>query len=308
MQSTGLAVTVSNYTAATNNRFTNDPSFVGNGFDWSGVGRSSSGRWATLIGDNYFISANHARPGVGETISFIAGNSATDPTFTYTVAGGFQVSGTDLWIGYTNEVADSSLSRYAYSTTPADTLADVGLPNMDLYVSGDQVSGSAGSVTDHVVGTNQAESFRNTGTTSMATPQWTVNFASSAGFDQLVMFANQTGDNTLNITAHEAQLQGGDSGSPLFAGSGGILTLQGIAYAVSAGSNALPGNFVDTAGPANSPQDPLENRDASYFTYVGSYESQIASTIAQIPSPVPEPSSVAMLVVGLLATVWKRTL
>ena len=41
------ALTVQGYTPATAgqyDRFENDPSFIGNGFDWSGVGRTGGGR------------------------------------------------------------------------------------------------------------------------------------------------------------------------------------------------------------------------------------------------------------------------
>lgn len=306
VSTTGHAITVANHTAATNDRFANDASFIGNAYDFSGVGRSTNTadtRWATLIGDNYFISANHYFPAVGSQIQFFAGNSVSSPTYTYTVAGGFQVPGTDFWIGYTEAVMDLSLARYTYTTTPANTLAETGLSGVDVFMMGDRIAGSPGSPTAQTVGTNQVESFRNTGTTAMMTPQTTVTFAVAAPFDQLVTFENIPADNTLNFTTHESQLAAGDSGSPLFRVSGAELILLGTAWAISIN---VPGNFIDTGGPPGSIDDPLEARNATYYTYMGSYETAITTTIAAVPQPVPEPSSLLLAMPILLLPFRRR--
>ncbi|QTN31872.1 hypothetical protein HZ994_05850 [Akkermansiaceae bacterium] len=289
------AISVANYSDATNDRFTDSPSFIGAAHDFSGVGRStdtSSTRWATLIGPNYFISANHFHPAVGSTISFTAGNNPGDPTYTYTVSGGFTVTGTDFWIGYTEAAMHPSLARYGYSTIPANTLQETGLAGADLFMMGDRISGQPGAAMAQTVGTNQGESFRNTGTTAMNTPQTTVNFGDPAAFDQIVTFENIAGDNTLNMTTHESQVASGDSGSPLFSHGLSGLLLQGTAWAVSIG---IPGNFVDTGIPGIAePGDPLESRNASFYSYIGSYETAIGNTIAMVPAPVPEPSALLM--------------
>lgn len=302
----GDAITVANHTVETNDRFANNTSFIGNAYDFSGVGRSTNTadtRWATLIGDNYFISANHYFPAVGSQIQFVAGNSVSSLTYTYTVAGGFQVPGTDFWIGYTEAVMDLSLARYNYTNTPANTLAETGLSGIDVFMMGDRIAGSAGSPTAQTVGTNQIESFRNTGTTAMVTPQTTVTFADAAPFDQLVTFENIPADNTLNFTTHESQLAAGDSGSPLFRAFGAELILLGTAWAIS---TAVPGNFIDTSGPAGGTNDPLEARDATFYTYIGSYETAMDTTIAAVPLPVPEPSSLVLTLPALLLPFRRR--
>ena len=92
---------VANYSGPTNDRFDNDPSFVGAGLDFSGVGRTTNGRWATLIGDNYFVTAIHF-PATGN-VQFLADNDPSGTVFQYTVAGSFNVPGTDIRIGYFNE-------------------------------------------------------------------------------------------------------------------------------------------------------------------------------------------------------------
>src|SRR5690349_5493775 len=66
------ALTVQGYSAQTAgmyDRFLNDPSFIGSGYNWSGVGRGINtisnadvGSWGTMISPSYFISANHFSP------------------------------------------------------------------------------------------------------------------------------------------------------------------------------------------------------------------------------------------------------
>jgi hypothetical protein len=303
-----FAVVTANYSDAENFRFENDPAFIGNPYDWSGVGRTSDGttnrEWATLLGENYFISAVHYHPTTGETITFKDGNSLLSTTYNYTVSGGFAVSGTDLWIGYTNAPIDSSLKRYSITNTPADTLAEVGLGGSTLYVTGDNVSGGPGEVTDHVVGTNQAESWLESGTDTFTIPESTLTFTPNASFDQLITFENLSGDTSNTFTTHEAQIQSGDSGAPLFSFSGGDLEIVGIGYAVLTNVSA---NFIDTNGPAGGNKDPLEARNVSFYNYPGSYESEIATAIALVPdSLVPEPSSATLLLFSIFLIKRRR--
>lgn len=63
------AIVIDGYTHATNDRFTDSPTFVLNGSDLSGVGQDASGRWATAISRNVIISANHFQPS-GTVFSF----------------------------------------------------------------------------------------------------------------------------------------------------------------------------------------------------------------------------------------------
>ncbi|MEN8735831.1 MAG: PEP-CTERM sorting domain-containing protein [Akkermansiaceae bacterium] len=303
-----LGVVVANYSDATNLRFDNDPSFIGNSHDWSGVGRVSATpdtgpfshhrEWATLIGDNYFISANHFKPTTGDTITFASGNSPGSPTFNYTVAGGFAVPGTDFWIGYTEAAMEASLKRYSMTTVAANNLADTGLAGNTLLMSGDHITGGPGTLSATVVGTNQAESFVNSGATSINTPEHTINFTptDSASFDWLVTFQNLNSDTANTFTNHEAQVQSGDSGSPLFNVSGGELEIVGIAFSVF--SEPIDGNFIDTPGGPGTPNDPLEARQGSIYSYPGSYETEINAAIALVPDPTPEPSTVMLLLLS----------
>lgn len=307
------AAVIANFTQATNDRFTNDVSFIGAGYDWSGVGRTASGRWVSLLGDNYFIAANHYRPGIGTNILFEG-----HPTG-YTVAGGQRIGSTDLWIGYTTQTIDLSLARYSITTSAATDLASTGLVGSTLFTSGN--GPSTGGPFNHVVGQNQAESWISGGTNTFDTPEMEIAFEDvnenpiNVGWDNIIMFQNEEGD-VNNYEFHESQLVGGDSGSPLFSTSGGDLVLQGLAWAVSAGDDALPGNFVDSAGLFDNPDpdipeddanpDKHELRNASYYTYTGSYTAEIDAYIATIPAGVPEPSICVLTSLSALALLRRK--
>jgi len=297
------AVTVANYTPETNRRFTNDPSFIGAGFDLSGVGRSG-GFWGTAIGENYFLSANHFKPSTGSSITFTGGNSLSSTSYSYTVGGGFRVGSTDLWVGYTLEAINPAIARYDVTTRDADTLAGLGLGSSTLYMSGDRIAGAPGTVQDHILATNQAESFYEQGAGQITTPgPVTVNFTPPAGFenDMIILFQNNTGDDTAPLT-HEALVQVGDSGSPLFSASGGTLTLLGVGSLLL---NDVPGNFIDTTGPSPTP-DALEVRNGSAYTYAGSYTAELQTAIDLVPDPVPETSSLAFLLLAGLFSFRRR--
>jgi hypothetical protein len=314
------AIVVANYSDPTNLRFNNSSTFIGNNvdpagndFDLSGVGRLSrlspadqarveaggialrEGTWATALGPNYFLSANHFQPDAGSEITFYAGNSTSSNSFTYQVGGGFRVGNTDLWIGYTVTEIDQSIARYGYAATPASTLEDLGLGNEQLYLSGDLLAGRPGTVTDQVLATNQAESFYNHPETEFESPNGSgvdVPFTPPSGFanDMIILFQNLAGDDQ-NPTTHESLVQGGDSGSPLFRASGNTLTVLGVA---SLATTSVDGNFIDTFFP-----DPIEQRGASFYSYTGSYTTELDAAIALVPDPIPEPSTALILTLGL---------
>lgn len=281
-----LGVIIANYSDETNLRFADDPLFIGSAFDLSGVGRGST-RWATAIGPNYFLSANHFRPAAGSSVTFVDGNSLASPSFTYTVGGGFRVGSTDLWVGYTHLEIDPAIARYSYATQDADNLADLGLGDETLYLNGRRSSGATNSVTASVLGTNQAESFYEGGSEILPVPGGTVEIEVPGGFenDMIVLFENLPGDDNAPLF-HESLVQGGDSGSPLLRFSGGELIILGVGSLLG---TEIPGNFIDTAGEIDTAEDPIELRSGSFYSYTGSYTSEIEAAIAQVPSPVPEP-------------------
>ena len=113
-------MTIRNYSAARHYRFYtgSDKNFIGTLYDFSGVGYSSGGSWATLVSDNYFISAAHLHPGTGQTVTFYTTNNLNETKYTYTVAGGKQIGTTDLWVGWFDTAVAPSLERYPVLALP----------------------------------------------------------------------------------------------------------------------------------------------------------------------------------------------
>ncbi len=298
------AAQVANFSQILNDRFRNDPSFIANGFNLSGVGRTSDGQWATRIGANYYLSANHFHPSNGETVTFHASNNPSGTTYSYVSAGGFQISGSDLWLGYFNETINSSVTTYSYNTTAANSLAGAGINLAEVFMvgnsqTGDSVYGGPGSLTDMVVAQNRAESWYETGTNTVLAAGVTNAFVNGSGsplnatWDQIVTFRNVSGDNFYTGTdqrTHEGQLISGDSGSPLFSVVSGQLRVEGIAYSVVTLGGGVTGDFVSGGG--------LEQREATFYSYTGSLNSGINAAISNVPVPIPEPSQAMLLLLG----------
>lgn len=283
------AITIAEYTPAANDRFANLPSFIGSAHDFSGVGRAASQKSVTLIGDNYFLTANHFRPGANEEFTFFANNDPTGTSFTYAAQGGFRIGTTDLYLGYFNESVDSSIKRYSFSHQNANDLTDLAISG-DVWMlgRGGGIAYGSGNITETRHGKNKIEGFLNTGDTSLTVADVENMFDPpfSASFDMLVTVENVLGDD--NYIKHEGQLINRDSSTPLFSLVGGELQLEGIGYAVASG---IEGQFI--TGDATNYE-----RNATFYNYVGSYAADINTTIASsIPAPVPEPSS-ALLLLG----------
>lgn len=121
--------------SARNDRFYTgaDKNFIGQPYDWSGVGLSSGGSWATMISPTYFVSANHDHPAPGSTVTFYTGNSFGSTSFTYTVDNFYyQTSelgnGSDLCLERFTTPVDASIAKYSVLSLPSDA-AYVGVTN-----------------------------------------------------------------------------------------------------------------------------------------------------------------------------------
>ncbi|HEY2881562.1 MAG TPA: hypothetical protein VGJ15_04000, partial [Pirellulales bacterium] len=133
------ATTVQNY-----DRFLNSPSFIGNSYNFSGVGSaftaSTPGYWATMISPSYFISANHANP-VSDNDASLRFYYSNDPS------GGFDeyenhtlnpsatnyftmvsqivdpsdpTHPTDLWLGKLSTPVSSNVAKYPIISLPGN--------------------------------------------------------------------------------------------------------------------------------------------------------------------------------------------
>lgn len=282
------AISIQNFTPATNDRFADDPAFTAAAYDWSGVGRAADGRWVTMLSSSVFISATHNHPGlpaigIGTTVSFLPGNNPGSPAISGTIAGAQQIGITDLWIGYLASPLPGSIASYSIATIPLTgaNYASSSAANQFAYLSGisPTVGGyGASPLTNQATGTNRIEGF-----------QAGLSLSGSTG-DVLLLAQNLPGDPGFSLTSFETDVNAGDSGSPLMTVSGGDLVVSGIAWA-SGTTDIDPG--PGTATP-----------NFSVYTYTGNYVTDIQSYIAA--HPVPEPSALALLAGAFLFIGRKR--
>lgn len=224
-----------------------DKAFAGDPYDFSGVGQGTSGQWATLVSDSFFISATHYHPAVGSSVSFWETNSLTDPSHTYVVAGGQQIGGTDLWVGWFGAAVAVNLNRYPVLdlATASDYL---GLVQYNYGVS-------------HRLGLNVTEG---------------IGVETVGASTGTVWYADYDNDDTPTVGGDETFLQGGDSGGPTFNLASGQLALIGIHWAIS---DDFPGTnegevFVDSAVPA-------------YIDAINGVLDDQGQSLTLIPEPAP---------------------
>ena len=278
--SLGSAITIAGSTPQLNDRFANDPNFIGSQYDFSGVAREISGNqntWATLIGHCYFISANHFHPADGDLVTFYETNDPNGASHTYTVSGGTRIGNTDLWIGYFDQEVDSSIARYSFSTTVADSLEDTGLVTVASNVTFEDAVAIAQN-------TDSGITYAGTAATQVAVGQ--NNFEAFIDdspvldlgtFDQIITI-EETGE------LFETQAVANDSGSPIFSIDGGELILQGTASAIGT---------LETG------------EDITIYNYVGSYD--VLGTIDALDiTHIPEPTVVALLSLGGLTLLRRK--
>lgn len=197
-------MTIRNYSAASHYRFYtgSDKNFIGTLYDFSGVGYSSSGSWATLVSDNYFISAAHLHPGTAQTVTFYTSNDPNGTKYTYTVAGGTRIGTTDLWIGWFDTTVNPSIERYPILTLPEND----DYAGLVLYNYGKQ----------DIVGRNVIESIN------------TIYCSPSTGLTAEYDYDNH---DIPSVGGDETYLIGGDSGAPSFTVVNANLALVGIHWA-----------------------------------------------------------------------------
>ncbi len=190
---------------STNDRFYSgsDEAFIGQGYDWSGVGENSAGQWATMISPSYFISANHYHPSPGDVVTFYSGNSTSSPSYSFTVASGVEIGTSDLYLGKlsTPIPAADDIATYPIWTLP--TLSDY--TGMNMFIYG----------TPNKVGLN------------------TIALASST--QVYYTFSTTGGDGP-----DTAYLMSGDSGAPSFGYANGQLAVIGVHW-TNSGSTPFNG-------------------------------------------------------------------
>jgi len=182
-----------------------DKAFVGEPFDWSGVGKTNGGEWVTMISPSYFLSAAHLAPDTGDVVTFYEGNDESTPHTYLVAAGGQQIwmdgVPTDLWLGKLTVPLDPAhhIKHYPILLLGSDS----------LYV--DQEIFNYGKV--DLVGRNVIEWIQ------------VVTSGSSSGVSVLYDYDD---DDVIDVGGDETLLQSGDSGGPTFGSWNGELTLLGI--------------------------------------------------------------------------------
>ena len=264
-------IIIDNYTAAENDRYTNDSNFILDAYDLSGVGQASNGRWATLISPNTVISANHFKP--SGDITFSSSNSTAD-SFTRTIdsANTYRISGTDLWVACLTAPAPATTNIFSFDTT---------------VPTGSYLSGTNSFTTGRSPETNAA-TFDQAHGTNLVTSFLIQQDNAGLGVGDYIELDYNNAFPPINYTDYESALQVGDSGAPLFYDDGsGDLTLLGVNSYIS--TNPITGE------PA-----------ASYVSHTGRYTSEINGYIDQFALKIPEPSSAALLSLSLLAFINRR--
>ncbi len=248
------ALIVDGYTPATNDRFTNDPAFIAGGLNLSGVARSSSNRWGTLISPNLALSAEHSHPENGTSLSFFESNDPLGPMQERTVIGSVRVGESDLRICVLSESLPASYLPIPLSSQgiPDETAFESSLLNgLPVFMIG-RSNDISSSVTNVAVGRNRLE-------------DW-FDLVEVDGTTDAALGAIQHFPEDIEFVTHEAFLQTWDSGAPVLAELDGVLTLVGINW------------FVGQVDIHNSPTQGIRN--LSGFSYAGNYAPDIQGIIA----------------------------
>ena len=276
---------IDGYTDATNDRFSNAGSLIMDGFDLSGIGQNSSGRWATAISRNVVISAAHF-PSFGE-VTFYETNDPDGATVIRNVVSGMKIGSTDLYVALLDFNLPSSIAHYSFATEPL-----AGTPGTDpLSVDS---AGIYQGLNAYMVGLTQ---FDRTGIANRpGQTEQAIGRNKISGYSENVPFLSNTDADTLLLerdpngpdpfVQYEARVVSGDSGGPMFADISGELRLLG-----TNAFRADPGDFVGiTIG--------------SGINYTGNQAAAINSFITL--NAVPEPNSFCLLAIGLMLAGYRR--
>ena len=293
-------IQIDGFTAAVNDRFTNDSSFLLDGFDISAVGRSGAlgNIWATAIAPNVVISSNHFSPAVGSQVTFYPDNDPNSTPVIRTVQSGQQITNSsagalsDLWVGVLDSNLPSSITPVAYTTQNI-----TGGPVAGSTIDSSTLNTSAPFVGDEVFLFGRSEAPQQAGIPGLgqAVGQNTITgFFQDASFEGTTdslyaaydSFELSTSDPNLqppftgtssNLVTNEAHLVPLDSGAPLFTIVNGQLLLLGTNGFVS---EVTVGGEVSILG--------------SGFDYIGN-ESDFIDGFIVTANAVPEPSSMLAL-------------
>ena len=202
-----------------------DKDFIGADFDSSGIGRgTTANRWATMISDNYFISARHWHPTFGDKVRFYHTNDPNGTFEEHTVASGIRLEG-ELWLAKFEETPSANVARYPV----VDLGAQANYDDVEIFSYGldSGISSLSHALGRNTIDSNTIHSQTVGGTTGLA---YTFDFDNSGG-----------------LGADESQIQPGDSGAPSFVAFGDQLALVGIHWYIqgNASGDAFVSGYLD---------------------------------------------------------------
>lgn len=255
---------VRGFDTQSHDRFSNSDQFIGDAYDWSGIGRTESSRWVTMISPHYFLSASHFPPASGETVTFYATNDVNGPVQQVTVQSGTAIQGSDIWLGRLTSAVN--FGTFA--------VADIGPPssyiNQELYLFG--LASGFPTTAQMRLGRNQIDAFIDNFQDDVLGP--TVTDVIVYDYD----------DPTGGVGNDEARANGGDSGAPSF------LILQGQPALVGLHWFQLgPGDFGPNSGTG----------DSFVPNYIDAINAAMLGEQLTVIT-VPEPSSLSLLGLSLL--------
>ncbi len=217
-------IMIDGYMDADNDRFTNSGSFIMSGLDVSGVGQTSSSRWATAISRNVIISASHFAP--SGVVTFYPGNDPTATPVTRTITSGTTIANTDIYLGVLDSNLPNSITHYDIASTPLfgapdNTIQDAGIfQDLTAFLFGISPydvdpDPSRSAVNDQAVGQNKIAGYVED-----------ADVLGNTDNDALVFFQDDMPPDEVD---YEAQYASNDSGAPAFLNQGGNLLLLGTA-------------------------------------------------------------------------------
>ena len=270
------AAVIDDYAAVTNDRFANSLSFIGADQDWSGIGMTPGGKWATLVGPNTVVSAYHLRP--SGKVMFYPGNDSTADPVDIRITEGQRIPGTDLWLGCLEAFVPSSITPFKFATADltSGSFASSLLASADVYMAGRSPSPYPAQV-DQAIGTNRITSYIEDANAGLGDNVDTL---------RMVYDAAQASGSTTEYREFETHFEIGDSGAPVFSEIDGELVLVGI------------GSYITTSGQGQV--------TGSHASYVGNESDEIEGFVDMCIAAGPEPASGSALYLAFLGLLAGR--
>jgi hypothetical protein len=232
-----------------------DKDFIGDPYDWSGVGRNNY--WGTMISDSYFLSSNHYHPAVGTSLTFYWTNNPSDGSETRNIASGIQIAGSDLWLGKLSTPVSSHVTTYSILSFTDESSYD----DLLLYTFG--LSNKSPVSRNVRLGLNNLD--------PDSIQDVTIGAATGRVF--LYDFDPAGGQG-----ANESYLQIGDSGGP--------------SLAIIDGQPVLVGIHWFTWDDGNNPPQTIGSGDTLVANYVNAINQAM---VGEHLSLVPEPAALVLL-------------